>query len=156
MKTVHPVAADAVVHSEDVDSAVDVVEESSVVDVEAVNSAEVVEEVSEEATGADSAEVSEEVAVVVATDPTVNSVEEVAEDHPVAADEVSVATVDVADPAASTSNRTATAEHKRRRPTEAGSTFLAKFQVFFERQLPSKRKRCCYLRTIVITTARIA
>ena len=36
MKTVHPVGADAVVHSEDVDSAVDVVEESSVVDVEAV------------------------------------------------------------------------------------------------------------------------
>lgn len=113
MRTVHPVVADAVVHSEDVDSAADVVEESSVVDVAAVNSAEVVEEDSVEATEEDSAEASEE-AVVVATDLTVNSVEEVVEDHPAEADEVSVATVDVADLAASTSNRTATAEHKRR------------------------------------------
>jgi len=79
MRTVHPVVADAVVHSEDVDSAADVVEESSVVDVAAVN-----------------------------------SVEGVVEVHPAVADEVSMATVDVEDLAASTSNRTATAEHKRR------------------------------------------
>ncbi len=109
-------AADAVVHLEDVDSAVDEVEESSVEDAVEVISAEVVVEVSEVASGADSVEVSEEDVGVVATGPTVNSAE-VVEEHPAVADEDSVATVDVADQAESTSNRTATAEHNRR-PTK--------------------------------------